>query len=111
MDGGVGGLFDRGGDAVGWIPRGIDGQVDSGVAVLAIVLRFTIWVLIVLAVVWVIREIIQAVRSSQAAAPRPVNPALAELDLLYARGEVKRIDYITRRADIIGVPPPVPPAG
>jgi len=39
------------------------------------------------------------------------NPAMAELEMLYARGEVSRDDYLTRRADLSGVPPPAPPAG
>jgi uncharacterized membrane protein len=109
MDGGVGGLFDRGGDAVGWIPRGIDGQVDSGVAVLAIILRFTVWVLVILAVVWIVREILRAIQMSHAPGRRS-SPAVAELDMLYARGEVNRTDYLARRADLGGLSPPVPPA-
>jgi len=36
---------------------------------------------------------------------------MAELDMLYARGEVSRTDYLTRRADLTGVPPPGPLAG
>lgn len=42
-----------------------------------------------------------------------VNPALAELDLRYARGEIDREDYLTRRADLMGpgqVPPASPPS-
>jgi uncharacterized membrane protein len=87
------------------------GGVDTGVSVLAIVLRFTLWVLIILAVVWVVREILAMVRATHAAAPRTRHtPALAELEMLYARGEVKRADYLTRRADLTGIPPPTPPA-
>jgi uncharacterized membrane protein len=88
------------------------GGYNTGVSVLAIVLRFTIWVLIVLAVVWVIREIIATIRSGQSRVPRAVSPALMELDMLYARGEVSRIDFLTRRADLASVPPPIaPPPG
>lgn len=32
----------------------------------------------------------------------PVSPALHELDLRYARGEIDRADYLQRRADIAG---------
>jgi hypothetical protein len=35
---------------------------------------------------------------------------VAELDMLYARGEVSRADYLVRRADLIGTPPEAPPA-
>jgi uncharacterized membrane protein len=90
----------------------VAGGYNTGVSVLAIVLRFTIWVLIVLAAVWVIREIIATIRRGQSRTPRAVSPALMELDVLYARGEVSRIDYLTRRADLSGVPPPIaPPPG
>jgi putative membrane protein len=42
--------------------------------------------------------------------PPPHNPALAELDLRYARGEVSREEYLQRRADLLGhiAPPPGP---
>ena len=54
--------------------------------------------------------------------PPPRNPAMDELDLRYARGEVDRADYLQRRADLSdrtgtpsapGRPPttPSPPAG
>jgi uncharacterized membrane protein len=86
------------------------GGVDTGVSVLAIVLRFTLWVLIILAVVWIVREILAMVRATRAGAARTrISPALAELEMLYARGEVKRPDYLSRRADLIGIPPPTPP--
>jgi putative membrane protein len=32
----------------------------------------------------------------------PQSPAIHELDLRYARGEVERSDYLQRRADILG---------
>jgi putative membrane protein len=38
-----------------------------------------------------------------AAAATPPSPALHELDLRYARGEIERTDYLQRRADISGV--------
>jgi putative membrane protein len=43
--------------------------------------------------------------------PPPPNPALTELDLRYARGEVTREEYLQRRADLLGhiAPPPGPP--
>jgi putative membrane protein len=51
--------------------------------------------------------------------PRAPNPAVAELDLRYARGEVDRVEYLQRRADLLGqtpsdgggIPPgPAPPS-
>jgi uncharacterized membrane protein len=104
------GLFARVGPALNGLPFP-RGGVDGGVSVLAIVLRFTIWVLLILAAVWLIREILTAMRVRRASAPPPSNPAMAELEMLYARGEVSRADYLTRRADLTGVPPPGPPAG
>jgi len=43
--------------------------------------------------------------------PPPPNPAISELDLRYARGEVGREEYLQRRADLLGhvAPPPGPP--
>jgi uncharacterized membrane protein len=85
---------------------------NSGPAdVLHIVLWFTIWVLVILAVVWLLRELMATMRARRASVPPTPNPAMAELEMLYARGEVSRADYLTRRADLTGVPPPAPPAG
>lgn len=36
----------------------------------------------------------------------PRSPAVDELDLRYARGEVDREEYLRRRADLLGGPPP-----
>lgn len=82
---------------------------DTGVSVLAIVLRFTFGVLLVVAAVWVVREILSAIRGRRASAPPLPNPAVTELEMLYARGEVTRTDYLTRRADLTGVPHTAPP--
>lgn len=44
--------------------------------------------------------------------PPPPNPALTELDLRYARGEIGREEFLQRRADLLGhVPPPPGPPG
>jgi putative membrane protein len=48
--------------------------------------------------------------------PPPHSPALAELDLRYARGEVTREEYLQRRADLTGhlggaTPPMTMPPG
>jgi hypothetical protein len=86
------------------------GGYDTGVSVLAISLRFVIWVLVIVAVVWLVRAIIVALSHRRALTPPLPNPAVAELEMMYARGEVTRIDYLTRRADLSGVPPPMIPA-
>ncbi|MDP9325735.1 MAG: SHOCT domain-containing protein [Candidatus Dormibacteraeota bacterium] len=39
-----------------------------------------------------------------------VTPALSELDLRYARGEIDHDDYIQRRANLLGQAQPKPPA-
>jgi len=83
--------------------------MDTGVSVLAITLRFAFGVLLILAAVWVIREILAAVRSRRALAPPMPSPAVTELELLYVRGEISRADYLTRRADLTGVPHTAPP--
>lgn len=85
------------------------GHADTGVSVLAIVLRFTIWLLVLLAIVWVVREVLRTIRHHRTPMPPPMTPALAELEMLYARGEVSRTDYLARRADLSGAQPPVPP--
>jgi putative membrane protein len=39
--------------------------------------------------------------------PPPSSPAISELDLRYARGEIGREEFLQRRADLLGhVPPP-----
>ncbi|HXA28355.1 MAG TPA: SHOCT domain-containing protein [Candidatus Angelobacter sp.] len=50
-------------------------------------------------------------RLGRQAPPPPHNPALTELDLRYARGEVSREEYLQRRADLLGHvgPPPTTP--
>jgi hypothetical protein len=101
----VNGFFGGGGPF-----RGAPGYaVDSGVSVLAIVLRFTLGVLLIVAAVFVIREILATIRAHRGLSPPAANPAAAELEMLYARGEVSRTDYLTRRADITGVPHSAPP--
>jgi putative membrane protein len=53
-----------------------------------------------------------------AAGATPTSPAVHELDLRYARGEIERTDYLQRRADIAGAgatgdtaaPPATPPS-
>ena len=35
----------------------------------------------------------------------PRNPAVDELDLRYARGELDRAEFLQRRADLLGIPP------
>jgi hypothetical protein len=87
------------------------GGYDTGVSVLAVVLRFTVWVLVILAVVWIVREILRVIAAGRHLPPPPPNPALAELEMLYARGEVSRTDFLARRADLGGLAPPVRPAG
>lgn len=105
------GPFGSGGPA--FAIRGAVGHAgfDTGVSVLAVVLRFTVWVLLIIAAVWVIREILATIRARRPSAPPQPNPALAELEMLYARGEVTRADYLSRRADLAGIPPPATPPG
>lgn len=85
-------------------------QVSNGVSVLAIVLRFTFWVLVLGVIAWGAYELLTEWRRRSAAHPGQRSAALLELDMLYARGEVKRADYLTRRADLTGTPPPAAPA-
>lgn len=71
------------------------------------------WLLIVIALVagvfLVVRLLLQHQSSGVPGGPRPhpgAQQALAELDLRYARGEVERSEYLLRRADLLGMPPP-----
>ena len=82
---------------------------NTAVAILATVLRFTVWVLLILAVLWVVREIIRAVHAARRPVHPPHNPALAELEMRYARGEVTRDDYLSRRADLAAITPATAP--
>lgn len=92
-------------------PFGVGPGYDAGVSVLAIVLQFTLWVLVILAVVWFVREILRASEArSHRRVPPPPSAAVAELEMRYARGEINRADYLGRRADLGGPPPPAAPA-
>ena len=62
---------------------------------------FLAFVMIVALVIWAALRSSRGVRHPGAM----VSPALAELDLRYARGEIGRDDYLTRRADLMGAPP------
>jgi putative membrane protein len=68
---------------------------------------FTLLVVIaiVAGVVLIARHWRQPVPPPAAGAPPP-SPALHELDLRYARGEIDRTDYLERRADITGAAVP-----
>jgi uncharacterized membrane protein len=41
-------------------------------------------------------------------APGFRSPAIAELELRYARGEMSRDEFLQRRADLLGTPAPAP---
>ena len=74
------------------------------------------WLLIVVAVVAGVVIIVRLVLSHQETSgrvpPRPVaSQAMYELDLRYARGEIDRIEYMQRRADLLGQPAPGAPPG
>ena len=78
------------------------------------------WLLIVVAVVAGVFLIVRSVLDHRHIAgprwgpPQPwhqPNPALHELDLRYARGEVDRSEYLQRRADLLGHSPPPGDAG
>lgn len=66
--------------------------------------------LIVAVVAVVVIAIILIVRAANRAPSTPrhasVSPALAELDLRYARGEIDHDDYAARRANLLGLGTP-----
>jgi uncharacterized membrane protein len=61
--------------------------------------------LVVIALVLIIRG---AGRTPAAGRYAPVSAAIAELDLRYARGEIDHDDYVTRRANLLGLRPAAP---
>lgn len=54
--------------------------------------------IVVVAAVLIVRWLL---RRPHLAAAGPMPPALTELDIRYARGEIERDDYLQRRADLI----------
>ena len=62
-------------------------------------------VLVLATVVWVVRTLTRAHGSRTIP-----TAALAELDVLYARGGVTREEYLLRRNDLLGAPSTPPPA-
>ena len=73
---------------------------------------FGLIVLVIAGVVLAVIAIVQSVRHEPLHRPSwqppPPHPALAELDLRYARGDVTREEYLQRRADLLGFPGPPP---
>ena len=67
------------------------------------------WLFVLLIVVAIVVGVVLLARmwmarppAGRTGPPPPPNPALAELDLRYARGEVSREEYLQRRADLLG---------
>ena len=89
-------------------PAGVHVAGDSALGWFHVVLWFVLWVLVIVAAVWVVRLLIEHFSRPRPVAP-PVSPALAELELRYARGEITREEYFTRRADLAGMAPPQTP--
>jgi uncharacterized membrane protein len=53
--------------------------------------------------------LVRMLRRPHAAAPPRNFAAVQELDLRYAKGEIKRDDYLQRRSDLLGLPLETPP--
>ena len=83
---------------------------DSAAVYLAIVLHFLAILVVTAAAVYIVVRIVQARGTRRGSGSR--SPGLDELDLRYARGEIDRTEYVTRRADLLGItygPPPAYP--
>ena len=63
---------------------------------------------IVIAIVLIVRVASRTPRVAGVAPMAATSPALAELDLRYARGEIDHDDYARRRAALLGTAPPAP---
>jgi putative membrane protein len=72
---------------------------------LAIVIALVVGVILIVRTV-LARPHIWGARGSNAPPWQTQPPALHELDLRYARGEVDRVEYLQRRADLLGHPSP-----
>ncbi len=86
-------------------PRGV--VVPWWIHLVEIAIIGAVILLVVLIIFW-------ALRSPRVMGPprTMVTPALTELDLRYARGEIDHADYATRRANLLGLAqaPPAEPA-
>ncbi len=94
------------------MPRRFFGPYDGGGP------SWVHWLFVFLIVVAIVAGVILLVRlwatsprslSWRGAPPPPPNPAISELDLRYARGEIGREEYLQRRADLLGHVAPPPP--
>ena len=88
---------------------------DGAAVYLAIVLHFVAILVVVAAAVYIVLRILRHRAEGRSASPAR-SAGLDELDLRYARGEIERTEYVTRRADLLGVtyapgPPGAPPPG
>ncbi len=82
----------------------------GAVSVLSVVFHFVIAAAIIAAVVYIAIRLLRHLATPRHRAPL-VSPAVTELELRYARGEIDRADYLARRADLTGMysAPPAPP--
>jgi hypothetical protein len=97
----------------------VDHHRSEGQEILSTVLQFVAIVLVILAILWVIRAVLNSRRTSPRI-PAARSTALSELDLRYARGELDHADYLQRRSNLLvslgapaqapdASPPPTPP--
>lgn len=83
---------------------------DDAAAYLAIVLHFVAILVVVAATIYIVLRILRH-RASRRPAEPVRSPGVDELDLRYARGEIDRTEYVTRRADLLGLTYAPPPPG
>jgi putative membrane protein len=94
-------------------PRPFDGGFNGGDTWQRWLFLLLIVIALVAGAVLLARLVLERFPMGRTAAPPPPphTPALTELDLRYARGEVTREEYLQRRADLLGhvAPPPGTP--
>lgn len=91
---------------------------DHGLAIAGLIVHSVLVAAIIVGAFLLFRALIRGRDAKIARLTGPHrSPALDELDLLYARGQVTREEYILRRTDLVGTtagytapPPPMTPA-
>ena len=92
--GGLNGFRDMPGNAAGMMPFNSD---RTALVVFALILCFVSFLLFLAAAILITRQVLRHLASR---APRTPSSALEELDTRYARGDIARDEYFTRRADL-----------
>ncbi|HTG46639.1 MAG TPA: hypothetical protein VK646_03170 [Actinomycetota bacterium] len=92
-------------------PGGFDPHVHHGWGVVHFLVPLVMFLIVIGVVVWAVLYLTshRTPAAVAAAGPPPRDPAMEELRIRYARGELPHEEFLQRSVDLGGAPPPVAP--